>query len=242
MRCPVLPAWCVALLLYFASGGLRPVPRVTPIGWQQTDPKRPSQEKQPADSQQKQPSAPAAKPAAKPKKVITNDDLTGSGGGFGFSSAEFSQINDCDRSCFLNLQQSIRIDPAQNPHWRRDVLRAIDLVRKDAAWQRILHDVYDLHIKTCDLQAEKQEELAKAADPANVTQQEVDIEEKYEVKFRELQEQVNAVRARQSALKGDTNDNPVVFRFRIYQENRLQGAPCAQPVYRRYPQSYADDP
>jgi hypothetical protein len=242
MRCPVLPASCVALLLCFASGGLRPAPRVTPIAWQQTDPKRPSQEKQPADSQQKQPSAPAAKPAAKPKKVITNDDLEGSGSGFGFSSAEFSQINDCDRSCFRNLQQSIRIDPAQNPHWRRDVLRAIDLVRKDAAWQRILHDVYDLHLKTCDLQVEKQEELAKAADPANVTPQEVDIEEKYEVKFRELQEQLNAVRARQSALKGDANDNPVVFRFRIYQENRLQGAPCAQPAYRRYPQSYTDDP
>jgi len=220
---------------------LRPAPRVTPIAWQQTDPKRPSEEKQPPDSQQKQPSAPVAKPAAKPKKVITNDDLLGSGG-FGFSSAEFSQINDCDRSCFLDLQQSIRIDPGQNPHWRRDVLRAIDLVRKDAAWQRILHDVYDLHLKTCDLQGEKQEELAKAADPANVTPQEVDIEEKYEAKFRELQEQLNAERARQSALKGDTNDNPVVFRFRIYQENRLQGAPCAQPVSRRYPQSYPGDP
>ena len=242
MRCPVLPAWCVALLLCFASAGLRPAPRVTPVGWQQTDPKRPSQENQPADSQQEQPSAPAAKPAAKPKHVITNDDLTGSGGGSRFSSEEFSQINDCDRICFQNLQQSIRIDPAQNPHWRRDVLRAIDLVRKDAAWQRILHDVHDLHLKTCNLQAEKQEELAKAADPANVTPHEVDIEEKYDVKFRELQEEANAVRARQSALVGDPNDNPVVFRFRIYQENRLQGAPCAQPVYRRYPQSYAEDP
>jgi hypothetical protein len=238
----VLPAWCVALLLCFATGGFRLTPRVTPIARQQNDAKRPSEEKQPPDSQQKRPSTQAAKPAAKPKKVITNDDLVGSGGGFGFSSPEFSQINDCDRSCFLNLEQSIRIDPAQNPHWRRDVLRAIDLVRKDAAWQRILHDVYDLRLKTCDLQAEKQEELAKSADPSNVTPREVDIEEKYEVKFKELQEQLNAVRARQSALKGDTNDNPVVFRFRIYQENRLQGAPCAQPVYRRYPQSYVDDP
>ncbi len=238
----MFPAWCVALFLFFATGGFRLTPRVTPIARQQIDPKRPSEEKQLPDSQQKQPSTQAAKPAAKPKKVITNDDLAGSGGGFGFSSPEFSQINDCDKSCFLNLQQSIRIDPTQNPHWRRDVLRAIDLVRKDAAWQRILHDVYDLHLKTCDLQAEKQEELAKSADPSNVTPREVDIEEKYEVKFRELQEQGNAVRARQSALKGDSNDNPVVFRFRIYQENRLQGAPCAQPVYRRYPQSYADDP
>jgi len=235
----VFPAWCVALLLCFATGGFGLTPGVTPIAWQQNDPKRPSKEKQPPDSQQKQPSTQAAKPAAKPKKVITNDDLAGSGGGFGFSSAEFSQINECDRNCFLNLQQSIRIDPAQNPHWRRDVLRAIDLVRKDAAWQRILRDVYDLHLKTCDLQAEKQEELAKSADPNNVTPQEVDIEEKYEVKFKELQEQLNAVRARQSTLKGDA-ENPVVFRFRIDQENRLQGAPCAQPAYRRYSQSYAD--
>lgn len=237
----MFPARCVALLLCFATGGFRLTPRVTPIAWQQNDPKRPSEEKQPPDSQQKQPSAQAAKPAAKPKKVITNDDLAGSGGGFGFSSAEFSQINECDRNCFLNLQQSIRIDPAQNPHWRHDVLRAIDLVRKDAAWQRILHDVYDLRLKTCDLQAEKQEELAKSADPSNVTPQEVDIEEKYEVKFKELQEQLNAVRARQSTLKSDA-DNPVVFRFRIYQENRLQNLPCARPAYLRYPQSYADDP
>lgn len=234
----MFPAWCVALLLCFA-GGFRLTPRVTPIGWQQNDPKRPSNEKQPTDSQQKQPSA--AKPAAKPKKVITNDDLAGSGSGFGFSSAEFSQINECDRNCFLNLQQSIRIDPAQNPHWRRDVLRAIDLVRKDGAWQRILHDVYDLHLKTCDLQAEKQEELAKSADPNNVTPLEVDIEEKYDLKFKELQEQLNAVRARQSTLKSDA-DNPLVFRFRIYQESRLQNAPCAQPAHLRYPQSYADDP
>ena len=237
----MFPAWCVALLLCFATGGFRLTPRVTPIARQQNDPKPPSKEKQDPDSQQKQPSTQAAKPAAKPKKVITNDDLAGSGGGFGFSSADFSQINECDRSCFLNLQQSIRIDPAQNPHWRRDVLRGIDLVRKDAAWQGILHDVYELRLKICDLQAEKQEELAKSADPNNVTPREVDIEEKYEVKFRELQAQLNAVRGRQSTLKSDA-DNPVVFRFRIYQENKLQGAPCAQPGYRRYPQSYAEDP
>ena len=231
-----------AMILCLTTGGFRIAPRAMTGPRQQDAAKPSSQEKQTPNSQQKQPSS-ATPPAAAParsKKVITNDDLQSSSG-FGSSPADFGEINDCDRSCFQYLQQSVRVDPAQNPHWRRDILRSIDLVRKDAEWQGILREVYDLHLKLCELGDEKRQELNTGADPHNVTSQEVGIEEKYDVRFKKLQDELRAVYARQSALRTGA-DNPVAYRFRIYQEGRVQNAACAQRTPSRYAQSDADDP
>jgi hypothetical protein len=210
----------------------------------------PSDAKQsPSDKQQPDsPAAPAAlpasqgKPTRKPKKVITNDDLGGSSGGFSFSPQDFSQINDCDRTCFDQVRQLSGVAPAASPNWRRLLLQAIDDVRRDAAWQKYLRDLYDVHVKFCALGDEKREELAKYADPHNVTPREVSIDEKYDVKFKEMQSELQLVYERQGPLQAKFNANPFEYQFSRVQADRIKGANCMSPRYTNYSPADADDP
>ena len=130
---------------------------------------------------------PLPQPPEKPRRVITNDDLKG-GGGSGFSPMEFSEINDCDRYCFENVRQLARASTSSNPNWKRDLLQAIDRIRSDAEWQTYLRELYDVHLKFCQLGDEKREEPSRDADPHNVTRREIAIHDKYDAKFKEDRE------------------------------------------------------
>jgi len=109
-----------------------------------------------------------AKASNRHKQVYTNDNLPKANPG-DFSGADFSEINNCDRNCFEQVRQLAHAFPGSNPNWKRDLLRALDTVRKDADWQKYLRDLYDVHQRFCALGAEKRDELAYVADPANVT-------------------------------------------------------------------------
>jgi hypothetical protein len=90
---------------------------------QQQDDQRAPADKPTADSAQQTPAtaADAAKPSAKPKRVITNDDIksspyTGFGGLFYTNSGS---INDCDANCFDQVRAFAQVDAERNPNWRR---------------------------------------------------------------------------------------------------------------------------
>src|SRR5689334_2456632 len=100
-----------------------------------------------------QPPADAKSPKAH-KKVYTNDNLPKANPG-DFSGADFSEINNCDRNCFEQVRQLAHVFPGSNPNWKRDLLRALDTVRKDADWQKYLRDLYDVHQRFCALGEEK---------------------------------------------------------------------------------------
>src|SRR5260221_5263735 len=72
-----------------------------------------------------------AKPPRPRKKVYTNDNLPKANPG-DFSGADFSEINNCDRNCVEQVRQLAHVFPGSNPTWKRDLLRALDTVRKNA--------------------------------------------------------------------------------------------------------------
>src|SRR5258708_16902764 len=139
-----------------------------------------------------------AKPPRPRKKVYTNDNLPKANPG-DFSGADFSEINNCDRNCFEQVRQLAHVFPGSNPTWKRDLLRALDTVRKDADWQKYLRDLYDVHQRFCALGAEKRDEIAYVADPANVTPREIAVADKYDAKFNHAQASLEQVSPRQLA-------------------------------------------
>jgi len=231
----------LAALLSCSNNGLAlplsPRAMVTP-GQQQQDAKQVPAEKQTPDSTQP-PAAPPAKPADKPKKVITNDDLKSSGNGdSGFSTLDFGQINDCNRSCFEEIRQRARVIPSESPNWKRDLLQAIDRVRSNGEWQKYLRDLYDMHVKFCQIGDDKKEELAKSADPNNVTAREIAIDDKYDAKFKEAQAALQELTNRQDALQRKFSGSPFAYQFSVVQTSRIQNASCAQ---RWYPNNSEND-
>ena len=173
------------------------------------------------------------------KKVITNDDLKGGGLGSGFSPADFSLINNCNRACFEQVRQQAHIIPSTNPNWKHDLLQAIEQVRKDDDWQKYLRDLYEVRLKFCSLGNEKRDELARYTDPNNVTPRELAIDEKYDAKFTAAQNELRALDAREAALQRKYAGSPLAYQFMMIQMSRIQSANC-------YSQSYsptdANDP
>ena len=155
---------------------------------------------------------------------------------------EFSEINDCDRYCFENVRQSARAPTGSNPNWKRDLLQAIDRVRSDAEWQTYLRELYNVHLKFCQLGDEKREELNRDADPHNVTPREIAIDDKYDAKFKEVQATLQTLYYRQADLQKRFGANPFAFQFSIVQTSRIQNANCAQQRSPRYTPNDADDP
>jgi hypothetical protein len=206
----------------------------------------------PAPTSVSDPSQPqeTAKPALKPHHVLTNDDLAGKGDIFGSASAEIdiSHINDCDRNCFERVRASAPglADPAGA--WKRELLHGIDKVTADAKWQGRLAALARAKGRFCEIDREKSEALANNANPTNVTEQELSIDEEFDRKYKAAQAGLNAAFADADAqIEGYSG---IVVPFMNMQKARVSSAPCIQPQpprYRPYQPPYAppgdpDDP
>lgn len=227
----------LSLTLAVAGASLPSVPgHVAARFAQEPTPQSPSATDKPDSGQQPTaPATPAAKPAAPPKHVYTNDDMRGGGDSGGL---DFSQINDCDRACFDQVRQLAHVVATPGSNWKRDLLQAIDQVRKDAEWQGYLRELYNLHLKFCALGDEKRAELNRVADPHNVTAPEISVDEKYDAKFKQLQLSLQSLTSRQTELLRKLAVNPFSLQFANIQVGRLSNAPCGGQYVRP---SYGDD-
>ena len=182
------------------------------------------------------------KPAeAKPHHVITNDDLQKGDLSGASSEIDISNINDCDRNCFEMVRRGAPgfADPAGQ--WKRDLLRAIDKVADDAKWQGALAELARAKGRFCQFSREKGEALANNANPRNVTEQELSIDEEYDRKFKAAQGQMNAAFAdADTVIRGFSG---IVVPFMNLQKTRVTNAACVQPQARNRPyQPPQDDP
>jgi len=175
------------------------------------------------------PQAAPAKSAKSHARVYTNDNLPTGPDASG--AMDFGTINDCDRNCFEQVRQLAHVSPSINPNWKRDLLRALDPVRQYPEWQQYLRDLYESHLRFCELGEEKRDELARVADPNNVTARELAVDDKYEVKFRLAQTSLQALYLRQRPLQQKFAFDNFSLQFSQLQVSRIQNAPCAQQRY-----------
>jgi len=203
----------------------------TAVQEQQADDKKPSPEKPATDSASQEPTVAApAKPASKPKKVITNDDIKSSPfssfGGLFYTNS--GSINDCDANCFDQVHVMAHVGLEKNPNWRSDVLEQIDQVRSDGEWQAYLHELYNAHNKVCQLTFDKEDELRRSGNRRNLGPQEIAISEKYDEKMKAAQADLSEAVARQSASQKKFSGRPYANSFASLQGTRMQAGFCSQ--------------
>jgi hypothetical protein len=219
------------------------------------NPDKPPQPAATSDPQNPPPpdSAPDASPQQSPVKdavknhhVITNDDLD-KGDTFGSPGSEIdiSGINDCDRNCFENVRRAAPSLADPGGQWKRELLHAIDKVTADAKWQGALAGLARAKGRFCQLSREKNEALANDADPKNVTERELSIDDEYDRKFKAAQAELNAAFADADAVMRGYSG--IAVPFMNLQKGRVSSAPCIQPQppqYRPYQPPYdpPDDP
>lgn len=186
------------------------------------------------------PQAQPANPAKPHAKVYTNENLPSAAGDSG--GLDFGSINDCDRRCFEQVRTLAHVSPAANPNWKRDLLRGLEPVRKDPEWQQYLRDIYEAHLRFCQIGEEKREELARVADPNNVTARELNVDDKYDAKFRQAQATLENLYLRQRPLQQKFAFSNFSLQFSQLQVSRIQSAPCANQNYTASGPTDADDP
>jgi hypothetical protein len=202
----------------------------------------PTSAKQTASQKPAASSPSPAKPHRKHTKVYTDDDFK-SGGNLAVDGEEldFSRLNDCDRACFDRVRNSSHIYTTNDSDWRQNVLASLDTVRKDSEWQTFLADLYALHLKFCSLASDKQAELAKVADPNNVTEREIRVDEKYDAKFQALQSSGQALYLREADIKRRYASKSYSLAFMNIQVSRIQTAGCPSPPSQYAPSQDPDD-
>ncbi len=129
------------------------------------DPAPSSPQTQTADSSDPSSASVTAREMAttKPRKIYTNEDRQGSGS------------EDHSGSLPTGIEQ---VNTNANPNWRCDALASVALVRRDAEWRGYLRDFYSAQFRLCILVSDQRTDMARTADPHNVTPQEIVLAEK----------------------------------------------------------------
>jgi len=227
----------LGLLLGAAASGARA---------QDQPPAAPPTQQPPASAPAATPSIiPATKPQAPPRRarrVITNDDIDGIGSIYkGAYGPDLTYINDCDRGCFEAVRAAARIYPS-GLQWKKDLLDAIERVKADGPWQGLLSDFGSVRGKFCMLEQERNEEMARGADPRNVTHAEISIEEKYDRLFKAAQADLLTLSDRAQLLRQAHASNGLEIAFMNFQSNRIVTASCYVAPQTRPSWEGNDDP
>ena len=223
----------IALVLWCAAGSCTFLPRsvvMVAAQEQQQDDKKPVPDKPAADGATPVTAETPAKPAARPRRVITNDDIKSSPyAGFGdVFYTNTGSINDCDLDCFDQVHFFAQRGLEKSPNWRRVVLEQIEVVRSDSEWQVYLHELYDAHQKLCQIGFDKTDELRRFGYRHNLGPEDIAVTEKYDEKQKAAEAEVAAVVARQGTMQNKFAEKPYAKSFAMIQGMRMQSGFCSQ--------------
>jgi hypothetical protein len=169
-----------------------------------------------------------AKPAAKPHKVITNEDFDARPHEFEVNGARelLDQINTCNRDCFDEVYRRAGITANSNVHWKQSLLNAIDKVKEDLPWQSLLREGISIQVQSCELQLQKKQDLLRFSDPRTVTHSELMVERQYEPKFREMTRRLADMEKRGNDHIAKNVAEPYQAQFMQMQLDRIAHANC----------------
>ena len=188
------------------------------------------------------PQTPAKPSAAKPHKVITNEDLDARPHDITVQGGRelLERLNTCDRTCFNEVAQRASVGGSYSARWKLALLDAVDKVKADGAWQDLLGQILGVQTSACELQVKKTQDLQRFSDPRTVTPSELAIEREYEPKFREIKARLNAALDRANAHIAKTSDGVVQSSYMHLQVDKVVHATCTITVPR--PPEDTDDP
>ncbi len=168
----------------------------------------------------------SAKPAAKPRHVITNEDIQAEHGRLASANADvdIGNINDCDAVCFQMVHNLANYYLVRNSDWQHDLLRGIGEVTDDPKWQAALFHIARMKARFCELNQDKNDDLSDVADPRKMTEDEISVDQEYDRKFKAAQAELNEAYAEaDAAMRGYGG---IILPFMTMQKQRAGNRVC----------------
>lgn len=183
----------------------------------------------------------AAAPAKKAHRVYTNEDFDALPHQHDVDGARdlLDQVNTCDRACFTGVYQRTGIPASSNVQWKQMLVDDLDKVRADLTWQGLLREGIAIQVRSCELELQKRQDLARFSDPRTVTHSELVVERQYEPKFREQTQRLADLDKRAADYIRKYAEEPYRAAFMHLQLERIGRAECRITV--QQPENEARD-
>jgi hypothetical protein len=185
-------------------------------------------------------SAPKASAPAKPKKVITNEDLeprsapsqTPAGAGKTIVT-DSNSLMKCDATCEQEARQEAGYDEDREAEWRMQIVSARSELAADSAWRELLGQAIQQTTSYCNLLAQESQKVSPSSNTWNARVQRARAEQYYENMEHSLQQSLQAVTGRMnSTIESVSELSPVRAALMRVQASRILGRECELPSRR----------
>jgi len=175
---------------------------------------------------------PAAKPAAKPKHVITNDDLEphASVGKDDKLIPSFSPLLDCDASCEQEARNYLGFDSDNEAEWRVQIADARRDLAADSGWRDLLSQGIQQSTYYCNFLLQQSQKTAPSGNDYRSRVQRAQNQKYFEDMDKTLRSSMEATANRmQERIKEVAVLSPVRAGLMYVQANRIFDRTCGDP-------------
>ena len=186
-------------------------------------------------------SAPKPSTPAKPKKVITNEDLEARRPAAGPPPAavgktavtDSNSLMKCDASCEQEAREEAGYDEDREADWRMQIVSARNELAADTAWRELLWQAIQQTTSYCNLLAQESQKVSPSSKTWDAGVQRARAEQYYESMEHSLQQNLQSVAGRMnSKIQSVSELSPVRAALMSVQASRILGRECELPSRR----------
>lgn len=185
-------------------------------------------------------SAPKPGAPAKPKKVITNDDLEARSASSqappvtGKSVAtDSNSLMKCDAACEQEARQEAGYDEDREAEWRMQIVSARTELAGDTAWRELLWQGIQQTTSYCNLLAQESQKVSPSSNTWDARVQRARAEQYYESMEHSLRQSLQAVAGRMNSKTQSVSElSPVRAALMNVQQSRILSRECELPSRR----------
>lgn len=176
-------------------------------------------------------------PPAKPKKVITNDDLkpksTGSGQSGSplyISTGDSGPLLECGASCEQQAREELGYGADREAEWQMQIVKARRDLASDTAWQATLRQAIEQTNRYCNLLAQRSQRVSPSGDSFNAQVQRAQAERYFQEMDRTLRQGLDSVAGGMNNRIREVNElSPVRAAMMHVEASRILDRECEYP-------------
>jgi hypothetical protein len=176
---------------------------------------------------------PKPNPLAKPKKVITNDDLeprSGNGPSRKPGDGDSGSFLACEGACEQQAREELGFDADREADWQMQVVSARRELSADTEWRQMLLQAIQQTNTYCNFLAQQSQKVSPSNNSYNARTQRAQSEQYFQNMNRTLQQNLQSLANRMSAHTNEVGVlSPVRAAMMYVQGNRILHRECQFP-------------
>ncbi len=180
-------------------------------------------------------STPKPTPSAKPKKVITNDDLEPRSNGQSHAAAygDSGSFLACEATCEQEARVEAGYDADREAEWQMQVVNARRELAADSEWRRLLLQAIDQSNRYCNFLSQQSQKVAPSGNSYSARVQRAKTDQYFQNMDKTLQQGLQNLASQMTRHTNEVGElSPVRGAMMYVQGNRILQRTCQFPPIR----------